>query len=181
MNFFLINFSKISALIWLQLMIATELLIFSTRVPGHIIFCTKNFPSIPLLAGVAVTIVLVTILTLFWKQARGKDVAFTLAYTVICFLVADVMKRVFFGEWGEQASKEVRRAEDLADGRESLLERDQWEERAPDVDDGSDTEQLLARTGSRQVRATQLDQWLKPNRNIAPTKRFYHWNPKKAD
>lgn len=77
--------------IWLYLVLATELMIFSARAPS---FFWQSMPSLMLIVSVLATVVLGIILTLFIPKfgSPGKSVGFIILANVIVFLIVDMGK-----------------------------------------------------------------------------------------
>jgi len=98
--------SATSAFIWLHLLVATELMIFSARAPGYF---WKSRPSNYLLISVAIFIVLGCLLARFipWfgNGVSGLNIIYIIIWNIVVFIILDFGKVAFRSIIGDAAGE----------------------------------------------------------------------------
>lgn len=85
------------AAVWLQMFIATELLIFSARAPSYIFFSLAPSPALACSVFIGCLVAsLMAGLTSTFGDLGGTDIVLIWAYNIVCLFVIDVVKVMIF-------------------------------------------------------------------------------------
>ena len=161
--------SQTQAAIWLYLTIASQLLIFTVRVPQRF-FWKAAAPHPLLLATVFSAMLIVSLLAGVWQGMWMGDIMIVWGWGIGTYLATDAVKVVFFryflkehaGEtigWDQfvEASREEAAAKVVLEG--AVLEEAAAPADAPTDDElGAMEESLAASDGARKIRRKQLSQ-----------------------
>jgi H+-transporting ATPase len=95
--------------IWFNLVLNTELMIFSVRAPGFLLF---SAPSIYLFASVLATCIATAFIAVYSSGLHGMNVLFIVLFNLAALMVVDILK-IFFRKLLNDAPGDVIETDDL--------------------------------------------------------------------